>query len=203
MFSWKNIKDTYTDKVKNSYSTGDKALGILEVVGKSIVSGTTAVVKEIPTLVNNMVDESSNQAKKNADRILKDSDSSSESKEKAQAYLEKHDSIKERVKEHKDKIEQSSTHYFDQNNIEKREKDDCEKRISNAEKYVDKYNEQIKKLEEKKQILEQKLTELDSTETLKCKEDIDKISNALVDYTYKVNKHRKDIEKYTKKLELY
>ena len=57
MFSWKNIKDTYTDKVKNSYSTGDKALGILEVVGKSIVSGATAVVKEIPTLVNNMVDE--------------------------------------------------------------------------------------------------------------------------------------------------
>ena len=203
MFSWKNIKDTYTEKVKNSHSAGDKTLGILEVVGKSLVSGTTAVVKEIPTLVNTMVDQSSDQTKRNADKILKDSNSSLESKEKARAYLEKHDSIKEKIKEHKDKIEHSSTHYFDQNNIQNREKNDYEKKISSAERCINKYTEQIKKLEEKKKNLEQRLTEVDGTEALKHKEDIDKLSNALVEYNYKVDKNQKDIEKYTKKLELY
>ena len=203
MFSWKNIKDTYNEKVKNSDSTGDKALGILEVFGKSIVSGTTAVVKEIPSLVNQIVDEKSNETKGRAEKILNDSNSSSEKKEKAREYLENHNDIKQKLKENKQKIEQSSLQHLDANNIEKWEKSNSEKKISNAERCINKYTEQIKKLEQKKQTLEQRLTNLDATEVIKCQEDIDKVSNALVDYIYKVNKNQKDIEKYTKKLEVY
>jgi chromosome segregation ATPase len=204
MFSWKNIKDTFNEKVKNSDSAGDKALGILEVVGKSLVSGTTAVVKEIPNLVTQAVDEKSKETKKRSEQILNDPNSSDESKEKARDYLDnKHDDIRQKVKEQKEKNEQSSLRNLDFINIEQREKSSYERKITNAERCINKYIEQSQKLEQKKENLELKLVNLVGDELIKCQEDIAKISTALTDYDYKINKNHKDIEKYKTKLELY
>ena len=53
MFSWKNIKETYEDKVKFASGT-DKLLGIGEVLGKSVVGGATALAKNLPEMTANM-----------------------------------------------------------------------------------------------------------------------------------------------------
>lgn len=53
MFSWKNIKETYEDKVKFASGT-DKLLGIGEVLGKSVVGGATALAKNLPEMTENM-----------------------------------------------------------------------------------------------------------------------------------------------------
>lgn len=47
MFTWKNIKETWEDKVTYGLDTKEKTLGVLEVVGKSVVSLGTEIGKEI------------------------------------------------------------------------------------------------------------------------------------------------------------
>lgn len=68
MFSWKNIKITARQKVMNGESTTEKALGIAEVISKSIVSGATSVVKAAPAVASAMLDTAINNSKDEAQR---------------------------------------------------------------------------------------------------------------------------------------
>lgn len=204
MFSWKNIKDTYNDKVKNSNSAGDKTLGILEVVGKSIVSGATAVAKEIPTIVNNMADTASDRSKQNADRVLRDSNSSQENREKAQAYLEKHSEIKEKIQEGKQKLKDSSTGYFDQDSIRSREIDNYKLKLKQLEKDLKKYQERMKHLVESQRELAIQLSKtLDDEQKIKEQNRFDQLNEVLVQYESQIAQTEAEIKKYSKKLEGY
>lgn len=68
MYSFKNIKATFHEKVKNANTKADMALGIGEVVGKSLVSTTTAIIREAPNLMISSIEDTmrkGNQAIKN------------------------------------------------------------------------------------------------------------------------------------------
>lgn len=204
MFSWKNIKDTYTEKVKNSDSTGDKTLGILEVVGKSIVSSVTVVVKELPAIANSMADSASDDSKKKATRVLNDSNSSHENKEKAQAYLDRHSEIKEKIRESKRNIKESSTGYFDQDNIRSREAECYSLKLAQLETSLENFHEKAKHYEEKKQkILTQLNTIVNEDQKAKEQETLDQLDNILTQYKLKIRETETEIEKFSKRLEGY
>lgn len=40
-FSWESIKETWSEKVLNGDSLGEKATGVLEVVGKSSIAASS------------------------------------------------------------------------------------------------------------------------------------------------------------------
>ena len=48
MFSWKNIKTTI-QKIVNGENNTEKALGVAEVIGKTIASGGSAIAKSNTT----------------------------------------------------------------------------------------------------------------------------------------------------------
>ena len=103
MFSWQNIKDTYEEKVK--YGSGlDKVLGIAEVVGKSVVAGTTAVAKEIPDAIINQ----SEQNIRKANRALKNDSLDDDSRDRLEHHKVKMQEGIENMKGLKEKYSKKS-----------------------------------------------------------------------------------------------
>ncbi|MHA3093331.1 magnesium transporter CorA family protein [Acinetobacter brisouii] len=201
MFSWKNIKNTYNEKVKNSTSSGEKALGILEVVGKSLVSGATVVVKEAPSILTEIASTSGTIAKKNAQNTLKNSESTLEDKQKARAYLDKHDSIQNRLDQNRQKIKNSKLNSFDQDKIEKREIENYSLKISDSRKLIKNLQEKISNL-----VLERDSFELRSTteeESVLIQNKIDKINNLIDTYKNIIKQNQESIRKYEEIISSY
>lgn len=91
MYSFKNIKATFHEKVKNANTKADMALGIGEVVGKSLVSATTAIIRETPNLMINSIEDTmrkGNQAIKNDSLDEDQIERFSNFKEQAQGDIE-------------------------------------------------------------------------------------------------------------------
>lgn len=63
MFSWKNIKETWTDKVTYGLDGKEKALGVLEVLGKSVVSVGTGAGKIAKEAIQQKYDSLSDEQK--------------------------------------------------------------------------------------------------------------------------------------------
>lgn len=122
MYSFKNIKATFHEKVKNANTKADMALGIGEVVGKSLVSATTAIIRETPNLMINSIEDTmrkGNQAIKN-DSLGED-------------QIEKFSNFKEQAQGDIETLKGYSNHGFFQaistEAIENREREKLEKQI--------------------------------------------------------------------------
>lgn len=63
MFSWKNIKETWQDKVTYGLDGKEKTLGVLEVVGKSVVSLGTGAGKLAKEAIQQKYDSLSDEQK--------------------------------------------------------------------------------------------------------------------------------------------
>lgn len=180
MFSWENIKDTYKEKVKKTDSVGDKTLGVLEVIGKSIVSGATVVVKEVikeaPLMKAKQAEKAHAQSKEKAEQVLKDPNASYESKEKAEFFLKNYESTKEKLRKTKAKIQ--------------------------AEKNKNEFESQLKKLLIEKKNLEDQLIIADESTKIRLKIDINKVLEQLNLCTYEINREKKDIKRYQEELKL-
>lgn len=202
MFSWKNIKDTYAEKVKNSESTADKTLGVLEVVGKSLVSGATVVVKELPSFAYNMADISSDNTKERAQKVLNSSTSSAEEKEKAQEYLSKHDDFKEQIKANKRQAQGSG--YFDQDNIKNREKERFSNKITQLQQEIVSLEKKAEDLNSLRNRNSTELTgDLEDENQQKLSKLIEQISNTIVQIEAKIENNKTEIKNLQKRLEGY
>lgn len=122
MYSFKNIKATFHEKVKNANTKADMALGIGEVVGKSLVSATTAIIRETPNLMINSIEDTmrkGNQAIKN-DSLGED-------------QIERFSNFKEQAQGDIETLKGYSNHGFFQaistEAIENREREKLEKQI--------------------------------------------------------------------------
>lgn len=103
MFSWKNIKDTFNDKVINGADAKEKTLGTLEVLGKSVVSGAVGLGK---FTANNLMDELTKANRNLADKnekslkeLSKDSSLTYEERQELEAKIEKFQENKVRILE--------------------------------------------------------------------------------------------------------
>ena len=99
IFSWKEIKTAFNEKVVNGTDAKEVTLGVLEVVGKSLVAGTTEIAK---TAVNQVMDEfkgggtgmaskvydTMDNHERKMNEIMNDPNSSQEQRSLAQAKLE-------------------------------------------------------------------------------------------------------------------
>ena len=57
MFSWKNIKTTIRQKIVNGENNTEKALGVAEVIGKTIASGGSAIAKATPHVISHLMND--------------------------------------------------------------------------------------------------------------------------------------------------
>ncbi len=57
MFSWKNIKTTIRQKIVNGENNTGKALGVAEVIGKTIASGGSAIAKATPHVISHLMND--------------------------------------------------------------------------------------------------------------------------------------------------
>lgn len=64
MFSIKNIKATFNEKIKNSDSKTEMAVGVAEVAGKSLVAGATALVYHSPDIAIQVLEDKIKQTNK-------------------------------------------------------------------------------------------------------------------------------------------
>lgn len=180
MFSWGNIKDTYKEKVKKNDSVGDKTLGVLEVIGKSIVSGATVVVKEIikeaPLMKAKQAEKAHAQSKERAEQVLKDPNASYESKEKAKFFLKNYAITKEKLRKTKAKIQ--------------------------AESNKKEFENQLEKLLIEKKDLEDQLIVADGSTKITLKIDINKVLEQLDLCAYEINREKNNIERYQEELKL-
>ncbi len=132
IFSWKEIKTAFNEKVVNGTDAKEVTLGVLEVVGKSLVAGTTEIAK---TAVNQVMDEfkgggtgmaskvydamDSNEKKLN--EIIDNPDSTQEQRSSAKAKLDELSKKKEEfVEKRKEQLEQAERKLLERkNDIEK------------------------------------------------------------------------------------
>lgn len=71
MFSWKNIKTTVRQKVINGETNSEKALGVLETLGKSTVSVGTSIVKAVPLMVGEYYKSQADVMSKNSNENIR------------------------------------------------------------------------------------------------------------------------------------
>ena len=138
MFSWKNIKDTFNDKVKNSESTKDKTLGLAEVIGKTVVAGATKLAQEAPSLLLNLSEANNDQIKKNAKEVINDPNETIENKQKAKSYLNNIENIQSDINERKQGLDnyRKSFNYADRQTKEQNKEENkefIENKISSLE----------------------------------------------------------------------
>ena len=202
MFSWKNIKDTYAEKVKNSDNTSDKTLGVLEVVGKSFASGVTVVVKEIPSIFVSMAEDAIDETKQKANKALNRSTTSDEVRETAQNFLDEYDNKKQQISESKEKLK--GFVYFDQENIREREKERFAQKVVQLQKDIIHIDEQVQQLKLQKEQKSSELTnDLEDELQQNLLESIERLSSATSRLETKIKDKKSDIENYLKRLEGY
>lgn len=202
MFSWKNIKDTYAEKVKNSESTADKTLGVLEVVGKSLASGVTVVVKEIPSIIVSIAEDAIDETKQKANIALNKSTTSDEVREKAQDFLDEYGNKKQQISESKEKLK--GFVYFDQENIREREKKRFTQKVAQLQKDIVAIDGHVEKLRLQKDQKSSELTGcLEDELQQKLLESIEQLSSAIIEMETKIENKKTDIENYSKRLEGY
>lgn len=169
MFSWKNIKTTIRQKVVNGENNTEKALGIAEVIGKTIVSGGSAIVKATPHVMSHLMTDVINNT------------NDDEKRAKAQ-------DLKNQMNE---KIEKNKSSASSQDR-ELSELQKYEEKLQKVQAEIKAYEEAEKKLDARMEDIFLKLDQASEEEKLILNADKDKLFNVLKTGH---SKHMKLIEK--------
>lgn len=204
MFSWKNIKDTFNDKVKNSESTKDKTLGLAEVIGKTVVAGATKLAQEAPSLLLNLAEANNDQIKKNAKEVINDPNETIENKQKAKNYLNNIENIQSDINERKQGLDnyRKIFNYADRQTKEQNKeenKESIENKISSLEAVKKTVTKRMKNLRRDKFELNQAINNVKNIDEKNL--IIQKISDIDTNYKnyekelYNLNKNLEKIKK--------
>lgn len=204
MFSWKNIKDTFNDKVKNSESTKDKTLGLAEVIGKTVVAGATKLAQEAPSLLLNLAEANNDQIKKNAKEVINDPNETIENKQKVKSYLNNIENIQSDINERKQGLDnyRKSFNYADRQTKEQNKeenKESIENKISSLEAVKKTVTKRMKNLRRDKFELNQSINNVKNIDEKNL--IIQKISDIDTNYKnyekelYNLNKNLEKIKK--------
>lgn len=166
IFSWKEIKTAFNEKVVNGTDAKEVTLGVLEVVGKSLVAGTTEIAK---TAVNQVMDEfkgggtgmaskvydAMDTHEKKLNEIMNDPDSTQEQRSSAKAKLEELSKKKEEfVEKRKEQLEQAESKLLERRN-------DVEKSLENLYKRNERDNNDEGSPEDKERALRDELRDIE------------------------------------------
>lgn len=171
IFSWKEIKTAFNEKVVNGTDAKEVTLGVLEVVGKSLVAGTTEIAK---TAVNQVMDEfkgggtgmaskvydTMDNHERKMNEIMNDPNSSQEQRSLAQAKLEELSKKKEEfIEKRKEQLERAESKLLERKNeVEKLLNDFYKKEKNNNEASSE---DQEKNLRDELHDIEEKLRNID------------------------------------------
>lgn len=195
MFSFKNIKATFNEKVKNSENKTEMAVGVAEVAGKGLLAGATALVYHAPDFMMYAVES---QVKK-GERAIKEGRMSDDN---AELFREKSVAVKEKV----DSLVQSRAddtkgfwHFLSNEATEQREVNRIKKHIQKEEKLIEELQENLKLLNNADKELADRLQDLidnngDSNE-------ITEVNQKISDNTQRVSEINNDIAKTMSRLE--
>lgn len=195
MFSFKNIKATFNEKVKNSENKTEMAVGVAEVAGKGLLAGATALVYHAPDFMMYAVES---QVKK-GERAIKEGRMSDDN---AELFREKSVAVKEKA----DNLVQSRAddtkgfwHFLSNEATEQREVNRIKKHIQKEEKLIEELQENLKLLNNADKELADRLQDLidnngDSNE-------ITEINQKISDNAQRVSEINNDIAKTMSRLE--
>ena len=206
MFSWKNIKDTFNDKVTNSESTKDKTLGLAEVIGKTVVAGATKLVQEAPSLLLNLAEANNDQIKKNAKEIINDPNETIENKQKAKIYLNNIENIQTDINEKKQGLDnyRKIFNYADRETKEQKKeenKESIENKISSLEAVKKTVTKRMKNLRRDKFELNQSIKNFKNIdEENLIIQKISDIDTNYINYEKELYNLNKNLEKIKKRM---
>lgn len=206
MFSWKNIKDTFNDKVKNSESTKDKTLGLAEVIGKTVVAGATKLAQEAPSLLLNLAESNNDQIKKNAKIIINDPNETNENKQKAKSYLNNIENMQSNINEKKQDLNsyRKSFSYADRETKKQKEEknnESIENKISSLEAVKKTITERMKNLRRDKFELNQSINIIENVnEKNLINQKISDIDANYINYEKELYNLNKNLEKLNKRI---
>lgn len=195
MFSFKNIKATFNEKVKNSENKTEMAVGVAEVAGKGLLAGATALVYHAPDFMMYAVES---QVKK-GERAIKEGRMSDDN---AELFREKSVAVKEKA----DNLVQSRAddtkgfwHFLSNEATEQREVNRIKKHIQKEEKLIEELQENLKLLNNAEKELADKLQDL--IDNNGDSDEIEEINQKISDNTQRVSEINNDIAKTMSRLE--
>lgn len=176
MFSWKNIKTTIRQKVVNGENNTEKALGVAEVIGKTIASSASAVVKVTPHVISHLMTDVINNTDDDAKRSK-----AQDIKDKMEERIEKNNnsSSLQDEKESEPQKEKKNHNSYGLQDKELSELQKYEEKLKDIHIKIEKYEKAEKRADARMNEIFLKLETASEEEKLALNTEKEKLFNAL------------------------